>query len=1486
MDKISNYNQRQRSSKRRFLGFIIPLQNWKIFGTIFCLSLVIGVISLLILINPIQKSKKELPEGLPKIKIKDNSLVIPQLQKDFSIDEIPTFVIEEPRLTIDELISSGKAEIVKGTFQNQGGAFFEKLREDIIRKFIEEARAQVNEIEAQILGPDRKKLDTLPEITPSFKDDKEAFKVKIPRPKAAFKPGLYKLEVEFETEEAVFLVEQDFRWGALAINTNKSIYLPDERAYLQMAVLGDDGHTICDANLKLEMISPSGRSYLPEIQRSGECGPDNVTDKPDYFAYYQVGEPGIYQMKLTNLDTGYKIEDSFEVRESAPFEVERIGPTRIYPPVPYKMTLKIKTNQDFIGEIIETVPRSFEISETGSPSAQVGEVNETKEIVWQVNWKAGETHELEYQFDAPDISPYLFLLGPLKLATSDEKQEIRFKELRSWQMAADATDSVTAACEVTGGSCSCWAEGTSCTLECWDSTCTAGCPAAPANSTYSSDNCADGTDGCGYCDSGSCTAPGRVGCSCTASGTCTYTCNSGYGNCDADDSNGCETALITISGNAYEDEATTALAACDGSTDMIALRMGGTTYLAPCADADGAFSFSDLCPPAAGDPIVIWIDGVTDTFGSNVNRYSGSGDITGIAVRRNRVIVRHDDAGPITNTDMDTYDNDDDTDINYYVDGTNSLRVEAGSKLIINSNDTFTPGGDVYILADPNGDLLVMSGATLSGTNDIYVHGGDVTGDGTINLTGGTFQVDTNSGDFGGNTDWTFYDLRIGDGSNTCTTTATGTGGITVTNSLVIDQYQTLNAGSKTWTLSGTGGVPFAINGTFNGETSTFVYSGDNASGDTTIAASVNYYNLQINNASETYTLYGATTLSGDFTATAGTLSEASQNLTVNGGDITGDGTINFTGGTVTLDGAGNFGGATDWTFYNLTIGGDANAETTTATGTGGITVTNILTIGANQTLDAGSKTWTLSNSGTPFVINGSFTASTSTLKYTASAATNITATTYNNLELLPSADAITFTLASGTITTNGYLTIGNGTNTGTIDADTNDPTLDIDGNFTISANATFTASATGTFTVAGDWSNSGTFTHSNGTVTFDGTSQQTLSGTMTGSSAFYNLTITNNSGTDPDTDPSVIFSAAAEANTATFTTASTKLRFNAGSTYTFTNINFNGQADTTRITLRSSSAGTQWSLVVTGTQTVSNTDAKDSDASGGDIINATDGTNYDSGNNINWSFALPVASSVSIDSGATSIDLSEGTTKNVVCTATVTDTDGYTQITSVEAKLYRTGVGAGAVDDNANHYTLSGDTECVPSNGSGTTEDYTCTFAVYFYADPTDVGSTYETDDWTCQVTPSDGAGVGTADTDTIEMDTLIALDVTATINYGTLALGADTGTTDQTTTVTNTGNAQIDIQLDGYGATDGDGYSMTCTIGTIPIGNERYSLTAATDWSTKTQLTDTATTLTAFDLAKGASSTKDVYWGFGLPSTGVGGSCSGKVNFTAVSG
>jgi len=151
------------------------------------------------------------------------------------------------------------------------------------------------------------------------------------------------------------------------------------------------------------------------IYRSSECGPNSVTYTPDYYTYYIVGEPGEYQLKLTAItkNGAHEIEDSFEVRDSVPFDVERIGPTRIYPPATYEMTIKIKVNQDFTGQVNETLPESFQILECQSCLTENSSPL-TKKLGWEVEWKAGESYELKYQFDAPDISPYLYLLGPLK----------------------------------------------------------------------------------------------------------------------------------------------------------------------------------------------------------------------------------------------------------------------------------------------------------------------------------------------------------------------------------------------------------------------------------------------------------------------------------------------------------------------------------------------------------------------------------------------------------------------------------------------------------------------------------------------------------------------------------------------------------------------------------------------------------------------------------------------------------------------------------------------------------------------------------------------------------------------------------------------------------------------------------------------------------------------------------------------------------------
>jgi len=252
-----------------------------------------------------------------------------------------------------------------------------------------------------------------------------------------------------------------------------------------------------------------------------------------------------------------------------------------------------------------------------------------------------------------------------------------------------------------------------------------------------------------------------------------------------------------------------------------------------------------------------------------------------------------------------------------------------------------------------------------------------------------------------------------------------------------------------------------------------------------------------------------------------------------------------------------------------------------------------------------------------------------------------------------------------------------------------------------------------------------------------------------------------------------------------------------------------------------------------------------------------------------------PVASGVAINGTDASITLTENSTTNVVVTATVTDNSGCADILKVTVKFYKTATGAGAADNANNHYTLI-TPAVVQDDCEGLVATYTATIPVQYYADPAE---------WTAQVTPTDEAD-GTVATDTITMNVLTALDLTGPIAFGELALNTDTGTTDKIATVTNTGNVAIGVAVDGYGIENGDGLAMKCTIGSITIGNEKYSKTASTAYASKTPLTDTAATVADFSVAQRTTTktTGKIYWGFGLPLNGVGGSCSGTVVFTAI--
>lgn len=291
-------------------------------------------------------------------------------------------------------------------------------------------------------------------VTTMLEDNGE-FTIKLPMAPRQFKPGKYKIKFLItdssgDRSEDIVL-EQGFSWGVLALNANKSLYTPGETAYLQMAVLDDYGDTLCDVNLSLEITAPDGgvaelNTENGLIQKSTSCGPNSTSPEPDYFVHYGLAGVGDYKIRLiAKTENGTKeIFDQIEVVDSLPLDIERTGPTRIYPKSNYEMKIIVHANEDYEGNIIEVVPASFKITndelritnenvnlKIENSKYEIQNDNDSQKLIWSdLKIKQGETIEISYEFDAPDVSPEFYQLGPLQTAV--------ISEARQWQIASDA----------------------------------------------------------------------------------------------------------------------------------------------------------------------------------------------------------------------------------------------------------------------------------------------------------------------------------------------------------------------------------------------------------------------------------------------------------------------------------------------------------------------------------------------------------------------------------------------------------------------------------------------------------------------------------------------------------------------------------------------------------------------------------------------------------------------------------------------------------------------------------------------------------------------------------------------------------------------------------------------------------------------------------------------------------------------------------------
>lgn len=391
----------------------------------------------------------------PRVLLNDTSEYVIG-RKDFAPYEDVGLVINMPALTkfdLKELVNANKAELQEGDLPWTVQVVFMRYVGGPLQRIFVKTGSEVQEgtFAMSLLHYRVGRLDTIiPEVEAILKDGKKQFVVTIPRPKFAFRPGQYNLNMEIETKEAILVWQYPISWGILIMNSNKSIYVPGEQALLGAAVLDRNGHAVCDASITLQITTPRSQMAIfsteeRTIIRSSECAGDTTSNAPDYSVFYDIPhEIGLYQilMIVTTKDEVRLIESQFELFDTIPVSLERVLPTKIFPLEPISASLIVTANEDFDGIVEERVPSSFEVIQEAQGRAfnRIIEEPDTKIITWEVSLLKDEQIELSYSFVVPDTSPAVYLLGPLRLLDSQEGK-VLFEETTQWQIIADnATD--------------------------------------------------------------------------------------------------------------------------------------------------------------------------------------------------------------------------------------------------------------------------------------------------------------------------------------------------------------------------------------------------------------------------------------------------------------------------------------------------------------------------------------------------------------------------------------------------------------------------------------------------------------------------------------------------------------------------------------------------------------------------------------------------------------------------------------------------------------------------------------------------------------------------------------------------------------------------------------------------------------------------------------------------------------------------------------
>jgi hypothetical protein len=266
----------------------------------------------------------------------------------------------------------------------------------------------------------------------------------------------------------------------------------------------------------------------------------------------------------------------------------------------------------------------------------------------------------------------------------------------------------------------------------------------------------------------------------------------------------------------------------------------------------------------------------------------------------------------------------------------------------------------------------------------------------------------------------------------------------------------------------------------------------------------------------------------------------------------------------------------------------------------------------------------------------------------------------------------------------------------------------------------------------------------------------------------------------------------------------------------------------------------------------------------------------------LNVTNRAPVVKNVNLyDSNAPgNMILEQGTVHRVVCNATVNDTNGFNDISGVNATLFKhSEYGPASADDN--NYKYSNSTCNRYTTANIIQGFYTCQFDVEYYA----YNGTLR-----CNVTAIDLSDARNSSTDNNIIDPLFAINLSNTeLDFGELE--PLNTSLDKILNITNFGNANLTIAVRAYGETVGDGWAMNCSTGNISQTYERYSINSGQAWAGMTSVGSTFANIAGLTVYQRVNdmdtamleSTNTTFWKIKAP-LGTKGVCNGTLELSAV--